>query len=371
MDTNFYPLKVQSVKPQTDQAVAITFDVPEDLQKTFDYIQGQYLTLRFDLNGEDVRRAYSLCSSPLTDEKLSIGVKRVQGGLVSNHLNGNIKAGDTIEVMPPQGRFYSTLQEDNQKDYFLFGGGSGITPLYSILKTVLEKEPKSRVFLYYGNRNEDTIMFKEELAALKQRYAGQLEVVHILSDPKVDYKGGFLGMFKKKIVHWQGEMGFLDNGKINGFIEKHKQSGREAEYFICGPTPMMEITESTLRAREIDDKHLHIEWFLSEADKAKMRENATAGKDGAQVTAILNGEEINFQLQGKETILEALRRLSKDPPFSCMSGACATCMAKLKEGEVDMEACFALDDDDVKEGFILTCTSRPKTDHVVLSYDEV
>lgn len=367
--TNFHALTVKAIEPETQDAVVVTFDVPEALKADFQYIQGQYLTLRFDINSEDVRRAYSLCSSPVTDSSLSIGVKRVPGGKVSPHINDKLKVGDVVEVMPPQGRFYTKLGVDQKKDYFLFGGGSGITPLLSIAKSVLETEPKSRVLLYYANRNEDSIMFKAALEQLSTRYAGQLVVKHILDQPKTEKKGGFLGMFAKKVMDWKGEVGRLDATRIKQFIdENHTKDGRGCEYFVCGPGPMMRTVESALLSQNVDKKNLHVEWFTTEKAPATPK---TASAAGGSVTAILRGEEITFELKGKESILEALRRLDKDPPFSCMSGACSTCMAKVIEGEVEMDACFALDDDEVKQGYVLTCTGRPKNGAVKLSFDDI
>ena len=193
-DTTFYKLKIKEVKPATKEAVAITFEVPENLKETFSFTQGQFLTLKFNLKGKEIRRAYSMCSSPL-EKKLTIAVKRINKGLVSNYINEQIKAGSEIEVMPPQGNFFTELSEENRKNYYLFGGGSGITPLFSILKTVLEKEPQSAVFLLYGNQDEDAIIFKEELEQIEKKYAGQFALEHILNEPKKTKPSGFGGFF--------------------------------------------------------------------------------------------------------------------------------------------------------------------------------
>jgi ring-1,2-phenylacetyl-CoA epoxidase subunit PaaE len=369
VDTNFYKLKLKAIDATTDEASILTFDLPEDLKDKFNYKHGQYLTLRFTLNGKEERRAYSLCSSPDMDADLQIGVKRVEGGKVSNHINDKLKPGDEVEVMRPQGHFTVKLKEDHKKDYFLFGGGSGITPLFSILKSVLEKEPKSRVFLYYQNRHENSIMFKEELAALQKRYDGQLVVQNILSRPKFEKKGGFLGMFAKKVSNWEGETGRIDTAKATRFINEHQAGdGREEEFFLCGPMGMMETVEAVLRNKGVDDKKIHREWFVTE-DQAKKEAAGSSSSGGTTVIATISGEQFTVELKPKETILEALMRMKADPPFSCMSGACSTCMAKVTKGEVKMARCLALDESEVEEGYILTCQAVPTTNLVEISYD--
>lgn len=364
MDHSFYELKVKAIQTETADAATLIFEVPESLSDTFQYTQGQYLTLRFQFNGKEERRAYSMCSSPL-EEHLAVTVKRLAGGLVSNYIHDELKSGETIEVMPPEGKFFTSLKEEQQKTYYLFGAGSGITPLMSILKTILEKEPLSKVYLLYGNRNEESIIFKDSLEALEKRYRDQLVVEHILSQPKREKSGGMLSFLSKGTVLWQGKIGRVDAKAVKKFIEEHPAKSDEVEYFICGPGSMIDAAEKALQKLSVDKKHIHTERFtteVAEKDKAK-------GTAGAKIIVHLNGSKVEAEVPEGKTILDVLLDLRYDPPYSCHSGACSTCMAKIISGSVKMDACYALDDDEVADGYILTCQSHPTSEVVELSYE--
>ncbi len=371
MSVQFYPLKVKEVKSETADTVSITFDLPQTLQETFQYIQGQYLTLRFELQGKSVRRAYSMSSSPLEDH-LTVTVKKVKGGLVSTHICEQLKQGMEVEVMPPQGRFFTPLDEANRKTYYLFGAGSGITPLQSILKTVLEKEPKSKVVLLYGNRNEDCIIFKGELDQLQQRYSGQLFIEHTLSQPNKERKSGLGGFFGKSKISWQGNVGRIDNKAVESLLSKHSSEGSEEEFFICGPNTMIDTVEQVLIGRGIDKKRVHAERFSSAQlphEEGSKPAAAAATGGGAQLIVHLDGERLETAIAPGKTILDTLLDLKYEPPYSCTSGSCSTCMAKVIQGEVEMEACYALDEDEVKDGYILTCQAKPTTNVVEVTFD--
>ena len=364
-DTQFYSLRVKEVRPETNDAVTVFFTVPEDLASHFEYKQGQYLTLRFHLNGQEVRRAYSMCSSPLEPD-LAVTVKRLEGGLVSNHINDNLKAGSEVEVMPPQGRFYTELNPEQRKDYFLFGAGSGITPLMSILKTVLEAEPSSNVYLLYGNRDEENIIFRDELERLSQRYEGQLVVEHTLSRPRREKSGGLSGLFSRGKVTWEGLQGRIGADAVHRFLRDYEAPAKPAEFFVCGPGLMIDTVEAALKGHGIDEKKVHTERFVS-ADAGAVKRAGNA--PGGVVEATLNGNTIELELKEGQTILDALMEGQHNPPYSCLAGACSTCMAKLEEGSVKMDACYALDDDEVADGFILACQSHPTSERVKITFD--
>lgn len=367
-DTNFYKLKVKDVQAATSEGVVLSFEIPSDLKEKFQYTHGQYLTLKFTFKGKEERRAYSLCSSPSMDKDLKIGIKRVFKGLVSNHIYDNIKAGAELDVMPPQGKFNSPLSANQTKDYFLFCSGSGITPMLSILKSVLEEEPKSHVYLYYGNRNEDTIMFKEELDQLEKRYAGQLKVVHTLSQPKVRKEGGVFGLFTKKVVDWTGLKGRIDGPGIKDLVSQNRRGNTPVECFMCGPESMMRTGEDTLKSLGIDQKNIHVEYFVTEDAKSKSGATVGNGK-GAKAIVTMNGKKIELQLQANESILDGLLRIDEDPPYSCMSGACSTCVCKIISGSAEMERCLALSDEEVKKGYLLSCSAIPTTDEIEVNFD--
>lgn len=364
MDHSFYELKVKLIRPETADAVTVVFEVPDNLTDTFQYTQGQYLTLRFQFNGKEERRAYSMCSSPL-DNDLAVTVKRLKGGLVSNFIHDQLKAGQTVEVMPPEGRFFTPLKEDNKKTYYIFGAGSGITPLMSIMKTILEKEPMSKICLLYGNRNEDTIIFKESLEALEKRYRDQLIVEHILSQPKREKSGGVLSFLSKGTVLWNGKVGRINAAAVKEFLGQHPARTSDVEYFICGPGSMIEAVEKALKDLSVDKEHVHTERFTSNVDE----KDRAKGAAGAKIIVHLNGSTIETEVPQGKTILDVLLDMRFDPPYSCHSGACSTCMAKIISGSVKMDACYALDDDEIAEGYILTCQSHPTSDVVELTYE--
>ncbi len=366
----FYPLKISQITPETADTVTLDFSIPEELSPVFAYKQGQYITIRLHLDGHELRRSYSMSSSPL-ENRLAVTVKKVQGGRVSTYLHDQLKAGDTLEIAAPDGRFFNTLDPEKRRTYYLFGAGSGITPLMSILKTVLEAEPMSTVFLLYGSRDEQNIIFRDALDQLAERYNGQLFVEHVLSRPKKESGGGLLGMFKKSTQNWQGRTGRVDGRAVGDFLEENPPHGPESEcqYFLCGPGSFADAVKATLVARGVEAKQIHTEHFANAHHVPGENLAPSAAGSGKRLIVHLKGQRIETEAPDNATILDVMVREKHDAPYSCTSGACATCMAKVLKGKVRMDVCYALEDDEIKAGYCLTCQAHPDSDEVELTYD--
>ena len=370
MSKHFHPISVKSVEQETNDTVTVTFDVPQNLEKEFRYTCGQYLTIKANIGGEDVRRAYSMCSSP-RDRDISVTVKRVNGGRMSNYL-AEIKSGAQLEVMPPDGRFTPKLDPDTQKTYYMIGAGSGITPLMSILRTVLEEEPRSEVHLIYGNRHDDGIIYKTKLDELKRKYAGQFTVEYVVSQPRREKKGGLMGMFSKGKVNWTGAVGRIDSSRLSKWLEANPARNKAVEFYICGPGQMIDNAEKYLISKGYDKKQVRSERFFNTGQQQAAPAGASAAApttDGAQASIELDGQQIDIVIPQGKSILDTLLAKKYEPPYSCTSGACSTCMAKLKSGTVKMDACYALDDDEVAEGYILTCQAHPTSAKIDLTFE--
>jgi ring-1,2-phenylacetyl-CoA epoxidase subunit PaaE len=359
MDTHFYPLKVHAIEPDTDEAVIVSFDVPVDLAPLFAFTQGQYLNLRTRIDGKEVRRSYSVCSG-VDDGVLRIGVRKVRGGLFSNWIASQLRAGDVLEVMPPQGRFYVPIDPAAARQYLGIAGGSGITPVLSIMKTVLGREPGSRFTLLYGNRSLRSTMFKEEIDDLKNRYLTRLEIHHVFSDEAVD----------SPLHH-----GMLDRQKVAQFLAKVIRPEQIDHAFICGPYQMNDEAEAALLAAGVAQERIHIERFgvpQAQTGAGAVMHEALAN-DAAQSTVRVTRDgqvrEVLFR-KGDPSILDVAIAAGMDLPFSCTSGVCGTCRARLLQGQVRMERNFALEQADLDAGFILTCQAHPLTDRVDVSFDD-
>ncbi len=367
MSTDFHTLKIKELVKETEESISVIFDVPQDLEANYTFKAGQYLTLKFDKNGEEYRRAYSIYTSPL-EGKLGVTSKRVKNGVISNHMNDNLSVGQEIEVMVPQGTF--TLDNDHafMNDYYLFAGGSGITPMMSLIKTILEEEPKSSVHLFYGNQDEQNIIFHKELERLESKYAGQLTVRHLLSDP-IKTKSGF---FSKSKMSWLGWKGLPNQQNIGEFLTENPSKGNQQVYMICGPTIMMDVVQAALLGHGVQKDQIKVEYFGSPTDETEKAATvtATAGAGTGTVAIVLKGEEFTIDVPPSKTVLDVLLENKKDAPFSCTSGACSTCMAKVVSGKVEMDACYALDDDEVEAGYILACQAHPVTENVKIIFED-
>lgn len=367
MSSNFHPLTVKNIQRETSDTVSIFFDIPTTLKETFKYKHGQYLTLRFQIQGEEERRAYSMSSSPL-EEDLAVTVKEVAGGKVSPYINRHLKVGDTVDVMPPEGRFQTKLDPEKRQTYYFFGAGSGITPLMSIIKTTLEKEPQSTLHLLYGNRNKASIIFQTQLAELEKRYAGQLTVTHVLSQPEKSKAKGISGLFSKSKSDWDGHVGRISPDLVERFLEKHPLRTPKADYFICGPNAMMQSIEAHLKDNGIPKKQVHLEYFTVESVDKHTVSNDT-NFSSAKVKVDLDGQQLEINVPVDKNILSVMLEQKLDPPYSCTSGACSSCMAKVVSGKTAMEVCLALDDEEIAEGYILTCQAHPKSSEVHITFD--
>ncbi|HND89370.1 MAG TPA: phenylacetate-CoA oxygenase/reductase subunit PaaK [Saprospiraceae bacterium] len=356
MSVHFHTLRVQEVRRETADTVSVSFEVPAALQETFRFTQGQYLTVRTQIGGEELRRSYSICMAP-HERDLRIAVKQVEGGLFSTWANTQLRAGDTLEVMPPQGRFFAPLQADHAHTYVAFAAGSGITPVIALLKATLAQEPKSRFVLFYSNRGFDHIIFREQLEALKSLHPDRLAIHHVLSRESLGSP--------------------LFYGRLNA--EKCRQYGRYffqaeevAAFFLCGPEDMVLEIKACLTELGADAKRIHLELFTTNGVKARSSSPAAAqhNRFDASVTVIQDGTEFEFVLPSDgSSLLDAAMRAGADLPFSCKGGVCCTCKAKLLEGEVHMDVNYGLEPDEVEAGYVLTCQSHPKTNRLVVSFD--
>ena len=350
--SKFHPLKVVDVTNETADAISIAFEIPPNLKSDYKYIQGQYLTLKLTVNGEEVRRSYSICSTH-TEPELRVAIKRVKGGKGSNFVADKIKVGDNIEVMTPMGNFHSALSASNKKNYILFAGGSGITPMMSIIKTVLAVEPQSKLVLFYGNQDEASIIFKNQLNDLASKNADRLKIYYVLD------KGGHDPLFT----------GVMNKEKNKSLIKKFVDLKVDNEFFVCGPGPMMDAVKETLESLKVDRKRIHIEYFNTPVEPAKADADKSAFVS-AKATIILDGDERVVDVPAGGSILQAALDASMDAPYACRGGSCCTCRAKLIEGKVVMDVNYALLDSEVEEGYILTCQSHPTTPIVIVDYDK-
>lgn len=357
--SQFHSLRIREVRPETREAVSIAFEVPPELEGSFRFTQGQYLVLRTELDGEEVRRSYSICTG-VNDGELRVAIKQVPGGRFSSYANATLKAGQTLEVMPPAGTFYVPLDAARHGNYLAVAAGSGITPVLSIIKTTLEAEPHSRFTLIYGNRSSASALFREQLEDLKNRYLQRLNLIYVFSREQQDVD--------------------LYNGRIDGekcvelFSRWLDVKALDAA-FICGPQEMTETVRDSLKANGLASERIHFELFGAPggAQSRQARETARQQDSGvSQVSVIKDGRELSFELpRNTQNILDAGNAQGMDLPYSCKAGVCSTCKCKVVEGEVEMDANFALEDYEVAAGYVLSCQCYPVSEKVVLDFDQL
>jgi len=356
MSTHFHSLKVKSIDKTTSDCSLVTFDIPQELHETFAYKQGQYLTLKSIIEGESVQRSYSLCSCPL-DTAWQVGIKEVPGGKFSTYANRTLQVGDMLDVMEPNGRFYVPIDSEADRTMIAFAAGSGITPIYSIIKTHLESEPGTKFKLFYINKTVGSIILKEEIEALKNRFMDRFEVYH------------FLTRETRNLPLLEGR---LTEDKLDEIFTKIIDPSEIDHCFSCGPEAMIFMVRDYLQAKGVDEKKIHFELFGTGTASEEKRKEATKGLEGvvSNVTILEGGKSFNFDIaQGSDTILDAALKSGADLPFACKGGVCCTCRAKVVEGKVDMLLNYALEEEEVEQGFVLTCQSIPKSEKVVVDFD--
>jgi ring-1,2-phenylacetyl-CoA epoxidase subunit PaaE len=356
VSVHFYPLKIAEVVPETADAISLRFEVPPELESVFRFKPGQHLTLRANIDGTEVRRNYSLCTAP--DERdWVVTIKRMPGGFFSQWAPQNLRAGDVLEVMEPHGSFTTELDRSNRRHLVAIAGGSGITPVMSLIKSTLRSEPNSQFTLFYGNRDSSSVIFLDALADLKDKYLDRFDVYHFLDQEEQDIE-----LFN----------GMLDRARCDDAIEHLVPDGSEVDgWFICGPGPMMAAAEGALLDRGVAKERIHIERFAREvpagAVTREMAELQTKA-EGLKVKVTLDGRTRRVPFTGGN-ILDSARLAGLPAPFACKAGVCATCRAKVTKGKVEMAARYGLTDEEVADGYVLTCQSVPLGDGVAVDYD--
>lgn len=353
----FHPLRVASVERLTDDAVAVTFDVPAELREKYEFTAGQHLTLRRTVGGEDIRRSYSICASEQSG-LLRVAIKGIPGGVFSTHALTALRAGDIVDVLTPTGAFTTDFDPTRARHYAAIAAGSGITPVLSLIATALEVEPRSRCTLLYGNRTTGSVMFLEELADLKDRYPDRLHLMHVLSR-----EAGEVELFH----------GRLDPERIGRILDVLLPPSDVDTWFLCGPYGMVTGARDVLFSHGVSASDVHVELFFVEdapVERSPDQEaEADDGTEASEVTIILDGRSTTLSMRHEERVLDSALRVRGELPFACKGGVCSTCRAKLVEGEVRMERNYALEPDEVAAGYVLTCQSHPRTEKVVLDYD--
>jgi ring-1,2-phenylacetyl-CoA epoxidase subunit PaaE len=355
----FHDLEVTDIHKTIRDAVVVTLKPVNGAAEEFDFTQGQYLTFRQDFDGEELRRSYSICAGK--DEGiLQVGIKRVDGGTFSTWANEDLKVGDTVQAMPPMGGFFTALDAANEKNYLGFAGGSGITPVLSILKTTLAQEPNSTFTLVYANKGVNTIMFREELEDLKNPFMGRFNVIHVLESDaqEIDL---FTGLVTEEKCAQLFSTGWIDIQSVD-------------TAFICGPEPMMLGIAAALRTAGLDDSQIKFELFASSqpgrAKRKAVSKDAASGANQASASITLDGSTQTIDMPKDLTILDAALENKMDAPYACKAGVCSTCRCRVIEGEVDMVANHALEDYEVEKGYVLSCQAYPVTDNVVVDFDQ-
>jgi len=349
--STFYKLTIKDIKRETPDAISVLFNVPNQLSPFYKFVAGQYVNLKLTLDGKPIRRSYSICSSPNSDE-LRISIKAIQNGFFSTFANKQLAIGNVIEVGTPEGRFTFEPKFERQKAYIAFVAGSGITPVFSILKTVLEEEPQSSFFLIYGNKKPENTIFFNELNELHNKYIGRFFLYYIFSQTKID---GHL-------------FGRINRANINFILKNKFKNVAFEKFFLCGPNDMISQVKEILKDNNIEDKRIKFEFFITSDTENKIEQNLNGQ---CKATILLDDQETTFFIPNGTVILDAALKQGLDVPYSCQGGICSTCIGKMKKGSAQMKKNSILTDDEIAEGFILTCQSIPTSSEVYVDYDDV
>jgi ring-1,2-phenylacetyl-CoA epoxidase subunit PaaE len=347
----FYKLQIKEVKRETANAVSVVFNIPEELKSAYQFVAGQYINLKLTLDGKEIRRAYSICSSPNSSE-LRIAIKSVKQGTFSKFANDNLKAGDIIEVGQPEGKFTFEPSSEKQKNYAAFVAGSGITPVLSILQSVLENEPNSSFVLIYGNKTPEETIFHNQLHELQLKYVGRFFVHYVYSQAKIE--GELFGRIEKSTINF-----VLNN--------KHKEKEFD-KFYLCGPEEMINLVSNVLKEHNIADKNIKFELFSTSSVE---NVEATSHEGHTKITVVVDGDQATFEMSQKQTILEAALKQGLDAPYSCQGGICSSCLARVTTGTAEMRKNSILTDGEIAEGLILTCQAHPTSAEIHVDYDDV
>lgn len=356
MTPKFHQLTISDIRKETEDTVSVAFDVPADLQEAYAYLPGQYLTIKATINGEELRRSYSLCSAPF-EKEWRVAIKQVEGGRFSSYANNELKVGDQLDVMTPTGNFKLSTSADHEGHYLMVAAGSGVTPVLSIAKTALHEEEKSLVTFVYGNRNINSIIFKEEIEALKNEYMDRFQVIHILSRES-------LGNPLQK--------GRIDKDKADQIYRAHLSHENISGVYVCGPEQMIMSVKDSMIDNGLPKEKIHFELFTTPTTtKQAITQPTNSPKVESNVSIILDDDRFDIHLDSNgQNILDAAQESGADLPFSCKGGVCCTCKAKILEGTASMDVNYALEPEEVEAGYILTCQAHPTSDKLVVSFDE-
>ena len=363
MGQSIHTLTVTQKIPETPDSVSLVFEIPESLKKSFAFEAGQYVTIERKIAGTVIRRSYSICNAPFEDE-LKVNIKKVKGGRMSSYIVDQLRVGDQLVIGTPEGNFIANFDGTKRRNHYFIAAGSGITPVLSLIKQGLEAEPMSTFVLLYGNKNEEHIIFNKKLDELKDQYGDQLQLRHTLSQVKSG--GKLFGLFGKSKSSWAGWTGRIDGSKMTNLLIEIPAHPTENNFYLCGPGEMITKIQKWIEQSDIPNTLIHKEYFSNPDQRPGQ---VLTSQAATLIYKNLHGKDGEVKIPENKTILESLMDAGTEPPYSCMNGVCSSCVAKMVRGNVEMETCLALEDDEIAAGYILTCQSHPLTPEIEIEYD--